>query len=89
MTHPLIARYEEYAEISDAWADAPLPAGNEEHARWLLERAAERGRWTGRGSSRGHSLYELHFLANEGLLLDNDAFRQRLAAGKPIPWDPR
>jgi len=89
VSEPLKDRYREFAAISDAWRDAELPRGHEEHAGWLLERAAERGSRTGRGSSRGYGLYELHFLANEGLLLANDEFRQTFAAGKPIPWDPK
>jgi hypothetical protein len=80
--HPLTRKYREYAAISDAYQDAPLPEGYESHAAYLLEKALA----TGKGS-RGYALYELHFLANEGQLLPNHHFEQARARGEPIPYD--
>jgi hypothetical protein len=84
---PILDKYWNYMVISDAYADAPLPKGYEKHSSWLLERQEESRRRTGHGVSRGYVLHELEFLAGEGLLLDDEEFERRLAAGEPIPPD--
>ncbi len=83
----MLDMYWDYYVISRNWADAPLPEGREKHTAWVLDRLDAIRQRGGHVASRGYTLQQID-LFGYSLLLTNDEFERRLAAGEPIPLDP-